>query len=43
MLLDYIKENYKPGEPILLQNIEVDMKYDNLNQSCQQPPADFDK
>ena len=33
MLLDYIKENYKPGEPILLQNIEVDMKYDNL---CQQ-------
>jgi len=33
MLLDYIKENYKPGEPILLQNIRLDMKYDNL---CQQ-------
>ena len=33
MLLDYIKENYKPGEPILLQNLELDMKYDNL---CQQ-------
>ena len=33
MLLDYIKENYKQGEPILLQNIGLDMKYDNL---CQQ-------
>lgn len=33
MLLEYIKENFKPGEPILLQSIEVDMKYDNL---CQQ-------
>ena len=33
MLLDYIKDNYKPGEPILLQNIGLDIKYDNL---CQQ-------
>lgn len=33
MLLDYIRTNYKAGEPILLQNIELDMKYDNL---CQQ-------
>lgn len=33
MLLEYIKENFKSGEPILLQNIEVNMKYDNL---CQQ-------
>lgn len=32
MLLEYIKENYKPGEPILLQNIDLDMKYDNLCQ-----------
>ena len=33
MLLEYINKNYKPGEPILLQNLELDMKYDNL---CQQ-------
>ena len=33
MLLDYIKKNYKAGEPILLQNINLNMKYDNL---CQQ-------
>ena len=33
MLLEYIKEKFKPGEPILLQNIEVNLKYDNL---CQQ-------
>ena len=33
MLLDYITENYKAGEPFLLQNLELDIKYDNL---CQQ-------
>ena len=33
MLIEYILENYKPGEPILLQNLELNMKYDNL---CQQ-------
>lgn len=33
MLLEYIKNNYKPGEPFLLKNIEIDMKYANL---CQQ-------
>lgn len=33
MLLDYITENYKAGEPILLQNIKLNIKYDNL---CQQ-------
>lgn len=33
MMLDYITENYKAGEPILLQNLELNIKYDNL---CQQ-------
>lgn len=32
-LLSTITENYKPGEPFLLENIENDMKYANL---CQQ-------
>jgi len=33
MLLDYIKKNYNPGEPFLLQNLELNIKYDNV---CQQ-------
>lgn len=40
MLFDYIKTNYNAGEPILLQNIELDMKYDNL---CQQIKKLVDK
>lgn len=33
MLLEFLNKKYKPGEPILLQNLNFDMKYDNL---CQQ-------
>lgn len=32
-LLSSITENYKPGEPFLLENVEIDIKYANL---CQQ-------
>lgn len=33
MLYEYLKENYKTGEPILLQDIKLNISYDNL---CQQ-------
>lgn len=32
-LLSYISDNYIPGEPFLLENIEINIRYANL---CQQ-------
>lgn len=38
--LDYIRENYKEGEPILLRDLRLDISYNNL---CQQTKRLFDE